>query len=69
MLTYDRANELFHYEPSSGKLFWKKTTTNRVKVGDEAGSFCKSTGYTNVVIDSKGVHPTPNSNLISYGRV
>ena len=54
MLTYDRANELFHYEPSSGKLFWKKTTTNRVKVGDEAGSFCNSTGYTNVFIDGKG---------------
>ena len=54
MLTFERANELFHYEPSSGKLFWKKTTTNRVKVGDEAGSFCKSTGYTNVVIDGKG---------------
>lgn len=50
MLTY----ELFHYELNSGKFFWKKTTTNRVKVGDEAGSFCKNTGYTNVVIDGKG---------------
>ena len=54
MLTYDRANELFRYEPSSGKLFWKKTTTNRVKVGDEAGSFCKSTGYINVYVDGLG---------------
>lgn len=54
MLTFDRANELFRYEPSSGKLFWKKTTTNRVRVGDEAGSFCKSTGYTNVTIDGRG---------------
>lgn len=54
MITFDRANELFRYEPSSGKLFWKKTTTNRVRVGDEAGSFCKSTGYTNVVIDGRG---------------
>lgn len=54
MLTYDRANELLRYEPSSGKLFWKKTTTNRVKVGDEAGSFCASTGYINVVIDGQG---------------
>ena len=54
MLTYDRANELFRYEPSSGKLFWKKTTTNRVRVGDEAGSFCKSTGYINVDMDGRG---------------
>lgn len=38
MLTHDRANELLRYEPSSGKLFWKKTTTNRVKVGDEAAA-------------------------------
>ena len=54
MLTFERANELLHYEPSSGKLFWKKTTTNRVKVGDEAGSFCASTGYINVFIDGRG---------------
>lgn len=54
MITFERANELLHYEPSSGKLFWKKTTTNRVKVGDEAGSFCASTGYINVVIDGRG---------------
>ena len=53
MLTYDRANELLRYEPSSGKLFWKKTTTNRVKVGDEAGSFCKSTGYINIKVDNE----------------
>ena len=53
MLTFERANELFHYEPSSGKLFWKKTTANRVKVGDEAGIFCKSTGYIKIGVDNK----------------
>ena len=53
MLTFERANELFRYEPSSGKLFWKKTTTNRVKVGDEAGSFCKSTGYIKIKVDNE----------------
>lgn len=31
MLTFERANELFHYDKSSGKLFWKKVTSNRVK--------------------------------------
>ena len=54
MLTFERANELFRYDPISGKLFWKKTTTNRVKVGDEAESFCKSTGYRMVFINRKG---------------
>ena len=54
MLTFERANELFHYEPSSGKLFWKKRTARRIKVGDEAGTLCKSTGYRMVFINQKG---------------
>lgn len=29
--------EHFTYDPYTGKLHWKKTTTNRVKVGDEVG--------------------------------
>ena len=54
MLTLERVNELLRYEPGSGKLFWKKTTANRVKVGDEAGTFCKSTGYIKIRVDNKG---------------
>ena len=54
MITYERANELFRYEPSSGKLFWKKRTARRVKVGDEAGTLCKSTGYRMVFINRNG---------------
>lgn len=54
MLTFERANELFRYEPSSGKLFWKKRTARCVKVGDEAGTLCKSTGYRMVFINRKG---------------
>lgn len=53
MLTFERANELFRYDPISGKLFWKKTAANRVKVGDEAGSFSKSTGYIQIRVDNK----------------
>ena len=53
MLTFERANELFHYEPSSGKLFWKKTTAHRVKVGDEAGCVHKGTGYIQIRVDNK----------------
>ena len=29
MLTYDRALELFSYEPETGKLFWKKKPSNK----------------------------------------
>ena len=54
MLTFEEANKLFRYEPSSGKLFWKKRTARRIKVGDEAGTFCKSTGYRMVFINRKG---------------
>ena len=53
MLTFERANELFHYEPSSGKLFWKKKTAQRIKVGDEAGCVHKSTGYIQIRVDNK----------------
>ena len=53
MLTFERANELFHYEPSSGKLFWKKKTAQRIKVGGEAGCVHKSTGYIQIRVDNK----------------
>lgn len=36
-----------------GSSFGKKTTTNRVKAGDEVGSFCKSTGYINIKVDNE----------------
>ena len=54
MLTFERANELFRYEPGSGKLFWKKKTAQRIKVGDEAGTLCKRSGYRMVFINRKG---------------
>lgn len=54
MLTFERANELLRYDPISGKLFWKKKTAQRIKVGGEAGTLCKSTGYRMVFINRKG---------------
>lgn len=49
-LEKDTLNELFRYE--DGKLFWKVSNSNRVKVGDEAG--CKeATGYTKINIGGK----------------
>ena len=45
MLTYETAMEFFRYEPSSGKLFWKKAPGKKVKVGAEVGCIKKDTGY------------------------
>ena len=53
MLTYDRANELFHYEPSSGKLFWKKRTNGNIPKDLEARSKDNRYGYLRVNIKGK----------------
>lgn len=39
--------EWFRYEPTTGKLYWKKSNSNRVKVGDEAGCILAN-GYRQV---------------------
>lgn len=47
------ARTLLNYNPITGKFTWKKATTNRVKVGDPAGSICKTNGY--VILGINGV--------------
>lgn len=44
MLTYETAMEFFRYEPSSGKLFWKKASGKKVKAGAEVGFVKKRYG-------------------------
>ena len=41
MLTFERANELFRYDPISGKVFRKVTISSRSIKGTEAGSLDK----------------------------
>ena len=41
MLTFERTNELFRYDPISGKVFRKVTTSSRSIKGAEAGSLDK----------------------------
>ena len=53
MLTYETAMEFFRYEPSSGKLFWKKTLSSRVNVGDEAGTISSTDGYRQIQFNRK----------------
>lgn len=45
MLTYEQANELFHYEPSSGKLIRKVTMSNRAIAGTEVACGASKNKY------------------------
>ena len=54
MLTYERANELFRYEPSSGKVFRKVFTSSRGAAGTEVNNYCKKEKYYRVMVDGKG---------------
>jgi hypothetical protein len=47
---FDRLHSLLRYDMNTGKLFWKFATSNRVKVGDEAGTIYKN-GYKYVSVD------------------
>ena len=69
MLTYEQANELFHYEPSSGKLTWKKVTSNRVKIGDEAGTVIRKDGYKIIRLDGKQLFVHRIVAVIIYGSL
>ena len=53
MLTFERANELFHYEPSSGKLFWRERTNSKIPKDLEARSKDNRYGYLRVNIKGK----------------
>ena len=48
----EELHRLFRYDRETGKLYWKISTTNRIKVGDESGSL-NSQGYLRVKIQSK----------------
>ena len=51
-LTQGRLKELLHYDPETGVFIWKARTSNRVKVGDLAGSTLKA-GYLRIKVDGR----------------
>ena len=65
MLTYERANELFHYDRSSGKLIRKVTTDYKAVQGTEAGTY--SGGYKLVCIDKVKYKAHRVCMLLAYG--
>lgn len=50
-LTLERLKECLHYDPLTGIFTWLKVTTNRVSVGDPAGSWTK-VGYIKISVDN-----------------
>lgn len=49
MINQKRLKQLLAYYPSSGKFRWRAITSNRVSIGDSAGSL--SCGYIRISID------------------
>lgn len=50
-LTHDRVRELLDYDAQTGVLTWRVAPSNRVKVGDEAGTVHPVSGYRYVSVD------------------
>ena len=48
----EELHRLFRYDRETGKLYWKISTTNRIKAGDDAGCL-DSGGYIRVRIQNK----------------
>ena len=53
-LEQDLLKELLYYEPETGIFTWRVTKSNRIKVGDVAGSSYKGLGY--IYISIRGKH-------------
>lgn len=51
MITAERLREVLDYEPGTGLFRWKVRTSNRISVGDVAGSLHKPTGYVFLFVD------------------
>lgn len=45
--------ELLHYDPDTGVFTWKRSRSSRAKVGEEAGSVRKETGYRTINVSGK----------------
>lgn len=51
--TQNLLRELFHYDPETGIFIRRKSTSNRVKVGDVVGSLSKTSGYVRICVGSR----------------
>ena len=68
MLTYEEAKELFHYEPSSGKLIRRVTTSNRAIAGTEVANGASNGKYKFVHYKKKAYLVHRICMLLAYGE-
>lgn len=52
MITAERLRQVISYNKTTGLLRWRERTSNRIRVGSEAGSK-RTDGFRKVVIDGK----------------
>lgn len=52
MITQERLKELLHYDAASGAFTWLIRTSNRIKIGDMAGTI-HPRGYRHIRLDGK----------------
>ena len=62
--TQECLNELFEYR--DGNFYWKKRTSNRINIGDKAGTLCDR-GYIRVFVNGKGYKLHRLIFLMRYG--
>lgn len=53
MVTHEELKRVIQYNQDSGIFSWLSANTNRIKVGDIAGSLDKENGYTRITIDGR----------------
>ncbi|WP_319931784.1 HNH endonuclease signature motif containing protein [Xenorhabdus santafensis] len=66
MLTFEEVSELFSYDPESGLILRKVTTSNQAKKGDVVGSV-HSLGYLRVTIKGSRYYNHRIAWLLHYG--
>ena len=54
-ITQERLKELLQYDPQTGHFYWRVRTTNRIHVGDLAGTFRdpKRDGYRRIKVEGR----------------
>ena len=67
-MTLDEANNLLFYDPTTGKLHFKNTTSTKFKMGDIAGSIRKRDGYIQIQYKHKMYLAHRLVWLICYGE-
>lgn len=55
MLTQARLKEVLHYDPETGIWRWLVSTSNRVQVGNQAGTIADRLAQSNSLSSIKGV--------------